>query len=121
MEIRKIEDHGINWFGKQPQALWEIDISGKTLTVERFGSSCYFTGIKIKKDRKEVYELSIKDEERTELFFGKPFRKYSGDQNCFIEYLGMILAKENKENFKAELNARTEKQYQNVLQKIMES
>ncbi|TRZ54115.1 hypothetical protein D4Q76_03125 [archaeon] len=96
-----------------------MDISGINLQVERFGNSCQYTGIKIKKGEKEVYELSRNDEERTELFFGNPVRKYNGNQDCFIEYLAGAVAKETGENFKAKLDPKFEKQYQEFFQKIL--
>lgn len=121
MAIREIFDHGINWLGKQPQALWEIDISGIALRVERYGNSCYFKGIKIKKGENEVYELSRSGDERSEIFFGKPFRRYNGDQNCFVEFLAGVMVKETSEDVKVELDENTEKQYQLFLQNIIKA
>lgn len=121
MHIREIFNYGVNQLKKQPQAVWEIDISDTTLLVERSGSMCYWTGIKIKKGGKEVYELSRNDEKRTESFFGSQTRKYDGDKNCFIEYLAGAVAKETGENFKADFDPQTEKQYREFLQKILES
>ncbi len=120
MPIREIVNHGVNWIGKQPQAVWEMDISGTTLRVERSGSMCYWTGIKIKKDEKEIYNLSRNDEERTESFFGNPIRKYTGNKSCFIEYLAGAVAKETGESFKADFDPQTEKQYREFLRKILE-
>jgi len=122
MAIRELFDHDINWFGKQPQAAWEIDISGTTLQVERSGSKCYWTKIIVKKSGKEVYELSRNLEERTESFFGSQARKYNGDQNCFIEFLNKTIANEiDDKNYKADFDPQTERQYQDFLRKILKS
>ena len=120
MPIRELFDHGINWFGKQPQAAWDMDVSGTTLRVERSGSKCYWTEIVVKKGENEVYKLSRNLEERTEAFFGKPARKYDGDQNCFIEYLNKTVADEiGDKRYKADFDPQTEKQYQDFLRKII--
>lgn len=119
MCIREIVNHGVNWLGKKPQAVWEMDISGTTLRVERSGSLCYWTGIKIMKCAEEVYNLSRNGEERTETFFGKPVRNYSGNRSCFIEYLASVVAKETGEKFRAEVDPKTEKQYHEFLRKIL--
>ncbi|MFZ3077528.1 MAG: hypothetical protein WA139_03675 [Candidatus Aenigmatarchaeota archaeon] len=120
MPIREIFNYGVNHLKKQPQAAWEMDVSGITLRVERSGSKCYWTKIIVKKGEEEVYELSRNLEERTESFFGSQARKYDGDKNCFIEYLNKTVADEiGDKNYKTDFDPQTEKQYREFLRKIL--
>jgi hypothetical protein len=130
MSIREIEDN-LYSKGKKPHIVWEINISGKILYMERFGSFCFWNYIRVRKDKTEVYKITLDHKyfknrdigERTEFFFNQPLRKYKGDQFSFIEYLSIIAEQERfpepQEFIKIGLDIKIEKQYRKYLQDIL--
>ena len=87
--IREIENNG-GWnqpFDRLHKA-WELVMPNLVLRMERYGNTCGWSSIKIKKDGKEVYKrVRGETEQRDEFFFEEHSRTYHGDQFSFIEYL----------------------------------
>ena len=104
MAIKEIQD-----FLEEPGNLhrvWEISIKGKKLILKRYGNRCIWDKSVLEESSKEVYRIEHKphyegEEDkgtRTEFFFNEIFRKYSGNQFSFIEYLEMMNKTQNFPN-----------------------
>lgn len=113
--------------GQQLHRVWELDVLGNILLLERYGSMCGWNQIKLKKNGAEVYRI-VKPwscEERTEFFFNQLTRSYMGDKFSFVEYIDLIVEQErfleSQEYVQAGLDVEVEKQYRNNLQKILDA
>lgn len=68
---------------------WKISVDGKNLILKRYGSICDWNLLVLEKDEKEVYRIELKEDIRTEFFYGVFFRAYKGNQFSFIEYMAL--------------------------------
>lgn len=120
--MRKIQDRWITEVG-EPNVVWEVDIIGINLQIERYGNWCIWNTIKIKRDGTRVYKITLDGDKRTEFFFDKPFREYHGNQFSFIEYITMVEEQRRfpnpQEYVQKGLDARIEKEYRKYLQRIL--
>lgn len=123
--IFKYKTGGLIDDGQQLHQVWELDVLGNILLLERYGGMCGWNQIKLKSNGAEVYRI-VKpwdSEERTEFFFNQSTRSYIGDKFSFVEYIDSIAEQERfiepQEYVQAGLDAEVEKMYRTNLQKIM--
>ncbi len=107
----------------QLHRVWELNVLGKVLLLERYGSMCGWSQLKLKRNGKEVYRI-VKpwgEERREEFFFNQSTRVYWGNRFSFIEYIeqidGQIPAP--GQFTQAGLSTRVERVYRDNLQKIL--
>ncbi len=107
--------------------VWGLGVQGDILILERYGSMCGWSELRLKKGKLMVYNL-VKPwgrERRTEYFFGQQTRTYDGDQFSFVEYISVIAEQERfppaQEYLQAGLDAEVEKQYRDNFKKIMDT
>ncbi len=112
--------------GEKFHRAWELDILDTTLVLERYGSLCGWSELKLKKKEREVYRI-IKlfgGEERTEYFFHRLTRVYNGDQFSFVEYITRIAEKgrfpATEKDIPAGLDFNIKDLYHENLQKILD-
>ncbi|GEM_PF-3386360 len=104
--------------------VWELICLDHLLVLERYGSMCGWSELKLKKGKLTVYNLvkhwgGIR---RTEHFFGQQTRTYDGNQFSFVEYISIIAEQERfpsaQEYLQAGLDVEVEKQYRDYFQRI---
>ena len=78
--------------GQPLHRVWRLSILGNILLLERYGSFCGWSELKLKQNGAEIYRITKPwgSEERKEYFFNQLKRVYVGDQFSFIEYLTQI-------------------------------
>lgn len=128
MSIREISsgsDTELTNDGQKLHQVWELGVLDDVLVLERYGSFCGWTELKLKRKGLEVYRI-VKpwgSEKRTEYFFNQLTRVYIGDRLSFVEYITQIAELEKfpaAENFvQAGLKPDTERQYRDALRKIL--
>ncbi len=108
--------------------VWELGVLGDILILERYGSMCEWSELKLKKGKVTIYNLTKLpwgSERRKEHFFGLPTRTYEGDQFSFVEYISIIAEEERvpsaEELVQTGLEPRIEKQYRYYLQRIQDT
>ncbi len=97
MSIQEIGVSDTEFEGEKLHDAWEMRLLDNVLYLEQYGNFCHWYYIRLMKDKEEVYRITIdhryeddgrKDVgEREEFFFGEHFRKYTGDQFSFVEYV----------------------------------
>ncbi len=130
MGIREItyryDSTSTNENGEKLHKAWELDISNNTLVLERYGSFCGWSELKLKKKEREVYRITklFGGEERTEYFFHRLTRAYNGDQFSFVEYITRVAEKGRfpaaEEDIPAGLDSNIRDLYRENLQKILD-
>lgn len=111
--------------GLQIHRVWELSVLGSIFLLERYGSMCGWSQIKLIRGKEEVYKIvrNWGDEERREFFFGQPARAYTGNQFSFVEYIAQIAEHERlppaEEFVQSGLDRKIEKLYRNNLQQIL--
>ena len=112
---------------KKIHRVWELKVLDDILILERYGSMCGWSELKLKKGKTTVYHLTkpFGSERRKEHFFGLPTRTYTGNQFSFVEYISIIAEQERlpltEEFIQAGLEPRIEKQYRYYLQRIQDT
>ena len=107
--------------------VWELGVQGDILILERYGSMCGWSELRLKKGSVTVYKITKpwSTERRTEHFFDQPIRTYDGDQFSFVEYISVIAEQERvlsaPEYVQAGLDMEVEKQYRDYFQRIMDT
>ena len=82
----------VNEEGQQLHKVWELDALDDILLLERYGSFCGWSEIKLKKKDVEVYRIKKPwgSQERSEFFFNQPARIYVEDQFSSVEYVMQV-------------------------------
>ncbi|HLD73042.1 MAG TPA: hypothetical protein VJA23_05665 [Candidatus Nanoarchaeia archaeon] len=113
--------------GEKIHRAWELGVQGDILILERYGSMCGWSELRLKKGSVTVYKITKpwSTERRTEHFFDQPIRTYDGDQFSFVEYISVIAEQERvlsaPEYVQAGLDMEVEKQYRDYFQRIMDT
>jgi len=116
---------------EEPHRVFEFRISDRTLVLERHGEFDHWDSISIRNGSGELYRLELDHRyrghhdvgDRNEFFFGDFFRRYSGNQFSFVEYV--LLAASNGEIPEPQrylslgLDENVEKQYRKQLKRML--